>query len=397
MVNTNLIQTLSDPELLRRLSLLLSQSRRVEAELVAHIGEVDRRELFLSQACSSMYAYCVEVLHLSEAEAYLRIAVARAARRFPVILQMLGEERLHLSGIALLSSHLTEDNYARVLAKAAYRTKRQIEELVAELAPKPDAPTTIRKLPGPPSPQPGSLRPDRVEIPAFSMLLAEAEGSSDSPTPSPIRSAAPKPEPLSPERFKITFTASGELKHKLERLQALTQEDLVGAIEAAVTERLERLEAKRYGETKKPRKNLDETDTSAKSRYVPVAVRRRVSERDGKQCTFMDEKGRRCSERKELEFHHEYPYGLGGDHDPAHMRLLCRRHNLYLAERDYGKSVMDKYRKKEGRVSETAPAYGLISDTSHSRDVALRSIAAPGRTGSASLCSLVVNPQSSKH
>src|SRR5262245_54852909 len=159
MVNTNL-HTLSDPELLRRLSLLLSRSRRVEAELVAHIGEVDHRKLFLSQACSSMFVYCVEVLHLSEAEAYLRIAVARAARRFPVILQMLGEGRFHLSGIALLSSHLTEDNCEKLLARAAYRTKRQIEELVAELAPKADAPTTIRKLPSPSLPEPDLLCPD---------------------------------------------------------------------------------------------------------------------------------------------------------------------------------------------------------------------------------------------
>jgi hypothetical protein len=37
---------------------------------------------------------------------------------------------------------------------------------------------------------------------------------------------APRPEPSSPSRFKITFTASGELKDKLERLQALTKEDL---------------------------------------------------------------------------------------------------------------------------------------------------------------------------
>jgi hypothetical protein len=194
------------------------------------------------------------------------------------------------------------------------------------------------------------------------MPLAEAQRIPDPPAPSPVRSVAPKPEPLSPERFKITFTASGELKHKLERLQALTQEDLVGAIEAAVTERLERLEAKRYGETKKRRKSLAETDTTAKSRYVPMAVRRAVSQRDQKQCTFVDEKGRRCGEREGLEFHHEDPYGLGGDHVPGRMRLLCRRHNIYLAERDYGKSVMEKYRRKDGRVSETAPAYGFIAN-----------------------------------
>ena len=167
MVHTNHIQSLSDSELLRRLCLLLSQSRRVDAELIAHIAEVDRRELFLSQACSSMFVYCVEVLHISEAEAYLRIAVARTARRFPVILQMLGEGRLHLSGIALLSSHLREDNCAQVLAKAAYRTKREIEELVTELAPKPDAPTTIRKLPSPASHEPNLPRPDGVKNPSI--------------------------------------------------------------------------------------------------------------------------------------------------------------------------------------------------------------------------------------
>src|SRR5262245_17998328 len=142
MENTGNLQSLSDPELLRRLSLLLQQSRRTGADLVAHIAEVDHRALYRSQACSSMFVYCVEVLHLAEREAYLRIAVGRVARRFPVILQMLTEGRLHLSGIALLSSLLNEENCSEVLARAAYRTKRQVEELVSELAPKPDVPAT---------------------------------------------------------------------------------------------------------------------------------------------------------------------------------------------------------------------------------------------------------------
>ncbi len=45
---------ISDDELLRRLSDLLQQSRRVEAELVAHIGEVDERRLYASQGSPSM-------------------------------------------------------------------------------------------------------------------------------------------------------------------------------------------------------------------------------------------------------------------------------------------------------------------------------------------------------
>jgi hypothetical protein len=98
MPHVNPLQSLSDEELPRSLSEILQQSRQVEAELVAHIGEVGERRLYAREACSSMFAYCTEVLHLSEAEAYLRIAVARAARKYPMLLVMLGEGRLHLSG-----------------------------------------------------------------------------------------------------------------------------------------------------------------------------------------------------------------------------------------------------------------------------------------------------------
>ena len=38
--------------------------------------------------------------------------------------------------------------------------------------------------------------------------------------------------------------------------------DLASIIDAAVSEKLERVEAKRFGKTKKPRKSLEEADTS---------------------------------------------------------------------------------------------------------------------------------------
>ena len=59
------------------------------------------------EASPSMFAYCTEVLHLSEAEAYFRIAAARASRKHPVLLSMLADGRLHLTAIAKLAPHLT--------------------------------------------------------------------------------------------------------------------------------------------------------------------------------------------------------------------------------------------------------------------------------------------------
>ena len=110
--------------------------------------------------------------------------------------------------------------------------------------------------------------------------------------------------------------------------------DLAAIIEQAVTEKLERIEARRYARTSAPRKELSDTDTSPTSRHIPAAVRRAVRERDGNRCRYVDERGRRCSERDRLEFHHRHPFGMGGDHSPDNLRLLCPSHNRYLAEHD---------------------------------------------------------------
>ena len=143
------LRAISDDELLRRLSGLVQESRRIESELVAHISEVDERRLYAREAFPSMFAYCTQKLNLSEHEAYLRITVGRASRKHPDLLRMLGEGRLHLSGIAKLVPHLTDSNREDVLAQATDKSKREIEEMVVELAPKPDVPERIRKLPEP--------------------------------------------------------------------------------------------------------------------------------------------------------------------------------------------------------------------------------------------------------
>src|SRR6186997_2461368 len=62
------LKALSDDVLLTRLTEIVARGRRVEAEVIAHIAEVDARRLYLGQACSSMHAYATERLRLSDAE-----------------------------------------------------------------------------------------------------------------------------------------------------------------------------------------------------------------------------------------------------------------------------------------------------------------------------------------
>jgi hypothetical protein len=80
-------------------------------------------------------------------DAYIPPPAARACRRFPVILDRLASGELTLTSVRLLGRHLTQENHQAVLAKAARRSRSQIEVLVAKLAPQPDIPTSVRKLP----------------------------------------------------------------------------------------------------------------------------------------------------------------------------------------------------------------------------------------------------------
>jgi hypothetical protein len=157
-------------------------------------------------------------------------------------------------------------------------------------------------------------------------------------------------QPLAPARYKVQFTASDELRDKLERLRALMRSsvpdgNLAAIIDEAVSEKLERLEARRFARTKAARKELSESEVTPSSRHIPAAVRRAVYEREGGRCRYVDAQGRRCTGRDRLEFHHRHPFGHGGDHSVDNVSLACRAHNHYLAEVDYGQAVMARHRR----------------------------------------------------
>ncbi|MBI2892362.1 MAG: hypothetical protein HYY06_02340, partial [Deltaproteobacteria bacterium] len=65
-MSTNDPRTLTDDVLFDRLTDVAVTSKRVEAEMIALIAEFDGRRLYLQHACSSMFAYCLRELNLSE-------------------------------------------------------------------------------------------------------------------------------------------------------------------------------------------------------------------------------------------------------------------------------------------------------------------------------------------
>jgi hypothetical protein len=66
-----------------------------------------------------------------------------------LILDLFEQGAITLTAVRLLAPHLTAENHVAVLKSATHTSKREIEELVCRLKPRPDAPVVVRRLPTP--------------------------------------------------------------------------------------------------------------------------------------------------------------------------------------------------------------------------------------------------------
>jgi hypothetical protein len=336
MMNMNVLATaaaLSDHDLLARIDLLATRERETSAELIAHLVALDARpSVYAARGYGSLFAYCTQALRLSDDATCNRIAATRACRRFPVILDLLATGAMSLTSVRLLGKHLTPENHQAVLARASGRTSKQIEALVAELAPRPDVPLSVRKLPAPAAP-PLSAAPTEVVMSLPSAPLSEIVPSR------PVFVPAPRPivQATAPERYRVQFTIGPETHDKLRRVQALLRREIPdgdpGAIfDRALTLLLEKVERAKLGAAARPRSNPSirpETDRKSReearpSRDVPREVKRVVWRRDGGRCAFVAPEGQRCTERTFLEFHHVQPYAKQGPATVENIALRCR-------------------------------------------------------------------------
>jgi len=146
-MGTALPSHLSDGELVAAVARLAGSERAATVALIAHLAELYGRRLHERAGFSSLFTYCIEVLRLSEQEAYDRMKAAKVARRFPAVLELLTSRRIHLTTVRLLAPHLTRDNCAALLAEASGKRKRQVQELLARRFPQPVAAPSIRKVP----------------------------------------------------------------------------------------------------------------------------------------------------------------------------------------------------------------------------------------------------------
>ncbi len=340
---------LSDQELTTALRRLAQDEREATVALIVHLAEFDARRLYEPAGFSSLFKYCRAVLRLSEDAVYNRIQSARAARRFPVIVDMLLARTLSPTTARLLARRLTPENHEELLSTASGLGKEDVEELLAARFPEPETKASIRRVQTaalvtvPPmgaspatgaAPEVGAAPATRSSAPP-EVAFPTSDDATSSCTPAATRSTV---RPIAAERYEVRFTATAEARERLRFAQdllghAVPSGDLAQVFDRALTALIDELVRLKFAATPHPRGSRGRAKDSD---YVPADVRRTVYVRDGGRCAFVAGDGHRCGERRFIEFHHVIPRAAGGKATVENIQLRCRPHNGHEVDLFFG-------------------------------------------------------------
>lgn len=381
---------LVDDELVSLIEADLRDGDRVLASVLARLIQVEDRSVHLRQGYKSMFDFCTRRPRLSAGAAQRRLVAARLAKRYPRLLNAIRDGRIHLSAVELLKELFNETNVDFLIEKACGKSQRELELLVAQLRPRPDVPSRIRRLPEvvaatakdvfgietrrgdtmnrlPDCPVPlplgrsgeqdgASARPVAVraherQAPSPSRESRENDPSratteqAASVTPSePMRKRRrlKRFEALAPGRNKVQFTVSDPQRDRLEYALDLMSHanpsmDLAVLVDAALDLLIPALQKRRgIAVTARAPK---ERRTSETPTDVDAASCRQAWQGAGEQCTYVAPSGERCTGTAFLQVDHVTPKARGGS--GRVLRILCGAHNRLMAKEILGPQFVE--------------------------------------------------------
>ena len=278
--------------------------------------QIEKNELFLEDGFSRIHDYCERSLGLCRGTTLKRVWVARAASRFPVLLDYLGSGRLNLTNVSHLVRHLTEDNHLSLLEEAVGKKESELKWWLARLFP--NAVSLDTDLNG----QEKIIPLDGKK--AKCILVVD-------------------------EEFVDLLTRSRQVhKHKypdgnaLEILKRGMREDLKNhdPIEKAKRARKPKAAAASTATAKK--NGATQPKLKIASRGIPAGISYKVEKKQSYQCNYVSPQGVRCEEKAGVEHDHCRSWAKGGDSTEENIQLLCFAHNRWKARKEFGKDFRKK-------------------------------------------------------
>ena len=298
----------TNTELHEQTLLAVASERRSTHLVIALLKENHARRLYAEMAYPSLFAYVHECLGYSESQAYERVKACELAGRVPEVAEKLESGELSLSVVAKLASHIRREG------TGIEETRELAEEL---------SNCTIREA-------------ERVLVQhaAFAPTVQE------------------RITPKTSEISEVKFGADAELLKLLERAKELCAEASSAEVIRSALKELIRKKEKALGlvepektRAEKPSAPLaGKTKTNDRSRYIPMSVRRTISNRSLGECEYIaPSTGKRCASRFDIQWDHIDPFARGGETTAINLRHFCDSHNKLAAIQAFGKAIMERW------------------------------------------------------
>ena len=348
-MQTQRLGLLTTPQLASHLRELVAAENSVVADIIECLVQFDERRGYLDLGYQTLHLMCLDRFGFSPDVAWKRIAVARAASRWPVLIDVLRAGKLNVLTVVMIAPHL--DDFPDLIEAAQGKPLREVEAMIA------------------------ARKPDR-RWPKDSLRV----------------------QPVGPDAFKLEVVLTREQLEKLELAQGLSRhtnpdgkvaqliEDALDALVAtlkkrkfAISDRSRRPvdhEARR--DTASVRETVrraandaenDEVDASVRETVrraandaVTAEVMRAVYRRDEGRCSYVGLDGRRCDAIAFVEIDHIVPRADDGDSSVGNLRLLCAPHNRAEARRLLGEHRVEAGRSIDHAMRERGRREQLLSD-----------------------------------
>ncbi len=327
---------LSNPILLANFITLVQRERRVSRQVLEYIAEIEKRRLYAEEGFSSTHDWLVRVHGYSHASAGRRVSAAKMLCAVPEAAEKIETGVLCMTTLGRVQTairleekrsgeRMTFARKAEVITEIELKPKTQIEQSLAEIFQTPAPPKEIL--------QPKSDGETRLHLTLNAGQMQK------------LKRAA---ELLS---HKLDGNSYAGLIEAMANLVIAQKDPLVKMVKPRAKKNAASIDntkadsrsiRSKASDTKQDRSGVKKALSSRKS--IAPSVRNAVYRRDNGCCQFVSKAGMKCLSQRLTQIDHIIPYALGGSNEPENLRLLCRTHNLLMAEKVFGRVKMERTR-----------------------------------------------------
>ncbi len=292
---------LKPTEINLKLKNLVQTERKITAEIITLISEIDRRKLFIEMGFSSLFAYLTEEIGYSASSAQRRIEAARISRQVYGVSEKLKTGAINLSTLSMAAQAIREKS------KTCKITSELKQDLILKIENKNVKETQV-------------ILAQTLDLPVVNFEKIKYQQD---------------------ESLRLELTLNRSQNEKLQKAKEVASHALINPNLADLIEFLADFYVQKKGPdqlaTKKMVSSVAKCTSASEvknERYVSAALRRKIFQRD-QSCQWR-EKGTQkiCGSKHQLEIHHQKPLWAGGTSSEENLLLTCRTHNLHAYRKE---------------------------------------------------------------